>query len=65
MNKVQGREGLYKDPANGGVVNTDNNAYELAKQHKRKIIKERQKNVELEQRIERLESLIEKLGSDQ
>lgn len=59
MNKIEGKENLYKDPNSGAVVNADKTSYEMAKFHKRRILEEKEKQKQLEGRIERLERLIE------
>jgi len=56
MRSVQGHHGLYKAPT-GAVINTDKQAYQRALERK----KEKQKQAELEGRLERIESLLERL----
>jgi hypothetical protein len=64
MNKVQGKDHLIKTET-GAVINADQNAYKLAKQHKRRIMQEREKQQSLEDRIGRLEQLISKLTGEE
>lgn len=63
MNKVKGKENLFKDPNSGAIVNADQNAYKLAKQYKKRILSEREKQTSLEDRIATLESVIQQLIS--
>lgn len=56
MIKVQGQHHLYKTPS-GAVVNTDKQAYVKAKERK----KEAQRLTEVENRLERIEALLEKI----
>jgi|AntDeeMinimDraft_5_1070356.scaffolds.fasta_scaffold20303_2 folate-dependent phosphoribosylglycinamide formyltransferase PurN len=62
MHRVEGKENLYKDPDSGAIINNDKNSYELAKANKRRILKERQKQQSLEERIEYLESIIKRMA---
>ena len=62
--KVEGKEGLEKDPRTNAVINVDRNSYETARAHKRRLLQEREKQRILEQRIDRLESVIEQLFSE-
>lgn len=55
MKKVEGYSNLYKD--SHCVVNADWKSYERAKQKK----KEKDRVMNLEQRMERIESLLERL----
>ena len=55
MKKVEGHANLFKD--NHSVVNADWKSYEKAKQRKR----EKDRVMNLEQRMERIESLLERL----
>lgn len=64
MKKVQGKDHLIKTET-GAVINADQNAYKLAKQHKRRIMQEREKQQALEDRIGRLERLISKLTGEE
>lgn len=59
--KVQGHEGLRKDLRTKAVVNTDETAFEKALRLKEQRLKELNRVEELETKVERLESLIEKL----
>jgi hypothetical protein len=59
MHKVEGREHLTKDPHSGSIINTDKHAYEIAKLHKKAILKERREKRDLEDRVNRLERIIE------
>lgn len=61
MNRIEGKENLFKDPSSGAVVNADQDAYKMAKQYKRRILEEREKQRTLEDRVHRLEGAIEKL----
>jgi hypothetical protein len=56
MVKVQNHHSLYKTTS-GAVINTDQKAYDKAKERKRE--KERMNN--LESKIERLEMILEKI----
>ena len=56
MIKVEGHSSLYKNKS-GAIVNTDWSAYEKAKQRK----KEKERMSQLENRLDRIESLLEKL----
>lgn len=60
MNRVEGKENLYKT-STGGVINADQNAYRLAKAHKKRLLQEQQEKEELKDRIDRLERAIEQL----
>ncbi len=60
--KVRGHEGLVKDPQSGAVINTDTNAYEAAKSAKKRILEEKKKYKELEERMARLEAIIENIS---
>lgn len=64
MYKVKGKSHLVKDPTTGSVVNTDENAFRQAKMAKRRILDARQKEQELEERVNRLESALELLLKD-
>ena len=55
---VEGRQVLEKDLASSAVVNIDKEALRLAKENKRKALADKQKIVELEQRLERIEKLL-------
>ena len=63
MNRVQGKEHLFKDPNSGAVVNDDQDSFNSAKMYKKRILEERQKQQTLEERIDSLERLVEKLAS--
>ena len=56
MQKIQGYSNLYKTPS-GAIVNTDYTAYTRAKERKR----EKEKINNLEQRLDKLESLLTRL----
>lgn len=56
MRKVQGHSNLYKTES-GAIVNTDRSAYLRAKERKA----EKQKINNLENRLEKIESLLERL----
>ncbi len=64
MHKVKGRSGLLKDPSTGSVVNTDDQAFKQAKAVKERVLAAKQKEQELEDRIQRLESALESLLKD-
>ncbi len=64
MNKVQGREGLVKDPRTGAVVNVDDNAFRQAKLAKKRILESKEKQKTLEDRVDQLESLVHQLIDD-
>jgi len=59
--KIEGKDSLIKDTKTGSIINQDDKAYELAKQHKKRLLQERREKEELKQRVERLESAIERL----
>lgn len=59
--KVEGKEGLEKDPRTHAVINVDRNSYETARAHKKRLLQERDKQRSLEQRINKLEDAIERL----
>lgn len=59
--KVEGVEGLSKDAQSGGVINTDAAGLKAARAAKQKILEGHSKIESLENRIERLESLLNKL----
>lgn len=61
MHKVKGKEGLVKDPHTGSVINVDDNAYRQAKIAKQRLLKERERNEELEDRVSKLETVLEQL----
>lgn len=48
MNKVEGKEGLVKDPQTNTVINVNRNEYENYKRN-------RKRNLELVQRVDKLE----------
>lgn len=50
-----------KDPHTGAVINSDVNAYKAARATVRRIRQEQEEKEQLKKRIERLESLVEKL----
>jgi len=54
--KVEGHHSLYKN-SSGAVINTDKQAYQKAIEKK----KEKQRMVEVESRLERIEKLLERL----
>lgn len=56
MKKVEGHTHLYKKD-NGAIVNTDWSAYEKAKRRKQ----EKQRVSQLENRLDRIETLLERL----
>lgn len=56
MMKVEGHHSLYKKPS-GAVVNTDMKAYESAKKKKA----EKQRLIDVENRLERIEKLLERI----
>lgn len=58
--KVKGKDGLVKDPSTGAVVNVDDGAYLAAKRAKRRVLEEKQKQLQLESRIDQLELLVTK-----
>lgn len=62
MQKVRGREHLYKDPRTGVLINTDSDGFEAARFAKQRILDSNQKQIELEQRIEKLESILNELA---
>lgn len=59
--KVEGREGLVKDPSTGAVINTDKRGLEAAKHAKRKVLEEQAKTRELEERVKRLEAMFQQM----
>jgi hypothetical protein len=59
--KIEGKESLLKDTKTGSVINTDNNSYETARMFKKRILQEKNKQHELEERIKRLETIISKI----
>jgi len=59
--KIEGKDSLIKDTKTGSIINQDDKAYELAKQHKKRLLQERREKEELKQRVERLESAIGRL----
>jgi len=61
MYKIEGKENLFKDPTTGAIINNDQNAYRLAKAHKKRLLQEQREKEELKERVERLESAIEEL----
>lgn len=58
MIKVDGHHGLFKNHS-GAVVSTDMKAYERAKERK----KEKQRLSELEQRVQMMEQILERLAN--
>lgn len=62
MHRVQGKENLYKDPDSGAIINNDRDSYEMAKANKRRILEERNKQKNLEERIEYLETIIKSMA---
>lgn len=62
--KIEGREGLEKDPRTNAVINVDRSSYETAKAHKKRLMQEREKQRTLELRIDKLENAIAKLLGD-
>ena len=59
MIKIQNHHSLYKSPS-GAVVNTDQKAYEKAKERKR----EKERMNTLESKVQKLEALLEKILND-
>lgn len=65
MLKVEGKEGLVKDPHTQAVVNTDDESFRAAKQAKKRILESRERERNLQERLERLEQVVEKLTENQ
>lgn len=61
MHKVKGKEGLYRDPHTGAVINADDNAFRQAKLAKKRILEEREQRQRLETRMSQLEELVQYL----
>ena len=59
--RVDGHDKLSKDAQTGGVVNTDVDGLNAARAAKRKLLESRNKIESLEDRVKKLESLIEQI----
>lgn len=62
--KVQGYEGLRKDLHSKAIINDDDNAFLRAKAAKEKRLKELNRVEDLEEKVAKLEALINKLIGD-
>ncbi len=67
MQRVEGKEGLVKDPRTGAVINIDDQAFQAARRAHKRIISEINQRQEMEKqladqedRIRRLEALLTK-----
>ena len=58
--KIKDKPNLAKETNSGGIVNTDDNAFRMARSIKRKILEEKEKQKNLESRVEQLELLVTK-----
>jgi hypothetical protein len=65
MMKIEGKEGLVKDPQNQSVINTDDDAFRAAKQAKRRILESRKRESDMQERLEKLERVVEQLMENQ
>lgn len=61
MNKVEGKENLFKDPNSGAVINGDTASYKMAKHFKQRILQEQKEKKELEDRVENVEAMLKQL----
>ncbi len=64
LQKVEGHEGLLKDPVSGSIINIDNKSLSAAKAAKNRILSEMKKTESLQERVDKLESLMQKLLED-
>ena len=58
--KIKDKANLAKDPVGGGVINTDDSAFKTARQIKKKLMEEQEKQKNLELRVQQLELLVTK-----
>lgn len=61
MYRVEGKTHLVKDPKTGSVINVDDSSFRKARENKKRILAERKRAKELEQRVEKLEAALELL----
>lgn len=59
---IQNREKLERDVATKGIVNTDTDALSKYRRTKQRILEERQELSDLRKRLEKLESVVQKLN---
>lgn len=62
MKRIEGKEHLVKDKS-GCIINTDTDAYNAARQHKLRLLKEKKEKQALIDRIDKLEQMILAIGS--
>lgn len=61
MFRIEGKSDLVKDPTTGSVINTNHESLKEAKKLKIKMLNSIKKQESLENRINRLEELVNKL----
>ena len=62
MKKVEGKEGLVKDPQTNTVINVNRNDYERYKQNRKRTIELVQRVDKLEKELAELRARVEQIG---
>lgn len=61
MLKVKDRDGLYRDPTSGAIINKDKSGAKMAKLARQNRLAEQQRLSAVEDKLERIETLLTKI----